>query len=104
MDESSTHPFSYFKQYSETSLLEPGSSPRDGIFNSSSSPDSHKGIGGQGLPTNPVEHNILIDAHQEAEYRAFVVLPALTKFIRDLMGWKEHRILDRTMLRHNVPL
>lgn len=20
------------------------------------------------------------------------------------MGWKEHRILDRTMLRHNVPL
>ncbi|KAJ5357385.1 hypothetical protein N7541_004543 [Penicillium brevicompactum] len=94
----------YFKQYSETSLLEPGSSPRDGIFNSSSSPDLHKGIGGQGLPTNPVEHQILIDAHKEAEYRAFVEHPALTKFIRDLMGWKEHRILDRTMLRHNVPL
>ena len=95
---------SYFKQYSNTSLLNPASSPRDGIFNSSSHPDAHKGIGGQGLPTDPVEQKILIDAHKEQEYRAFVEHPALTKFIRNLMGWKEHRILDRTMLRHNVPL
>jgi phytanoyl-CoA hydroxylase len=35
---------------------------------------------------------------------SFVEHPALTKFIRDLMGWNVHRILDQTMLRLNVPL
>ncbi|PLB46074.1 hypothetical protein P170DRAFT_449619 [Aspergillus steynii IBT 23096] len=93
----------YFQAYADTSLLAPGSSPRDGIFNASSDPDLHKGIGGQGLPADPVEEKILIDAHSDSKYRAFVEHPALTKFIRDLMGWKEHVILDRTMLRHNVP-
>ena len=94
---------SYFSQYSATSLLEPGSSPREGIFNSSDNPDSHKGIGGQGLPTDDAEAKILLDAHRESKYRSFVEHPALTGFIRDFMGWKEHQILDRTMLRHNVP-
>ncbi|CAL5866347.1 uncharacterized protein PFLUO_LOCUS555 [Penicillium psychrofluorescens] len=93
----------YFNQYSSTSLLEPGTSPRDGIFNKSSRPDAHKGIGGEGLPADAAEEKILIDAHKEPEYRAFIEHPALTKFIREFMGWKEHRLLDRSMLRHNVP-
>ncbi|KAJ5132633.1 hypothetical protein N7448_006791 [Penicillium atrosanguineum] len=93
----------YFSQYSVSSLLEPGSSPRDGIFNSTSHPDAHKGIGGAGLPTDPVERRILVDAHSKPNYRDFVEHPALTGFIREFMDWKEHRILDRTMLRHNVP-
>ncbi|KAJ5608995.1 hypothetical protein N7528_009562 [Penicillium herquei] len=93
----------YFGQYMQTSLLEPESSPRDGIFNSSSNPDSHKGIGGQGLPENEEEARILIDAHKELEYRSFVEHPALTGFVRNIMGWQEHQLLDRTMLRHNVP-
>lgn len=97
------YPFSYFSQYATSSLMEPGSSPRDGIFNSSSHPDAHKGIGGEGLPTDPVEQRILIDAHLNPKYRDFVEHPALTGFIREFMGWKEHRILNRTMLRHNVP-
>ncbi|KAK5800309.1 hypothetical protein VI817_002521 [Penicillium citrinum] len=94
---------SYFRQYAATSLLEPGTSPRDGIFNSSSHPDAHKGIGGSGLPSDPIEEKVLIDAHKDLHYRKFVEHPALTEFIRRLMDWKEHRILDRTMLRHNVP-
>ncbi|OOF98321.1 hypothetical protein ASPCADRAFT_205563 [Aspergillus carbonarius ITEM 5010] len=93
----------YFKAYANTSLLAPGTSPREGIFNAASDPDLHKGIGGQGLPADPAEATILIDAHSDPQYRAFVEHPALTQFIRDLMGWKEHVILDRTMLRHNVP-
>ncbi|KAJ5623995.1 hypothetical protein N7510_000304 [Penicillium lagena] len=93
----------YFNQYSGTSLLEPGTSPRDGIFNKSSHPDAHKGIGGEGLPVDPAEEKILVDAHKESEYRAFIEHPALTKFIREFMEWKEHRLLDRSMLRHNVP-
>ncbi|PYH90168.1 hypothetical protein BO71DRAFT_452963 [Aspergillus ellipticus CBS 707.79] len=93
----------YFKAYANTSLLAPGTSPRDSIFNASSSPDLHKGIGGQGLPTDPTEAKILIDAHSDPQYRAFVEHPALTTFIRNLMNWEEHIILDRTMLRHNVP-
>lgn len=95
--------YSYFRQYVSTSLLEPGTSPRDGIFNSSSHPDAHKGIGGSGLPVDPAEEKVLIDAHKDPHYRAFVEHPALTGFIRKFMDWKEHRILDRTMLRHNVP-
>lgn len=94
---------SYFRQYSKTSMLEPGTSARDGIFNAASHPDAHKGIGGQGLPADPVEEKILVDAHKAPEYRAFVEHHALTKLVRDLMQWKEHRLLDRTMLRHNVP-
>ncbi|PYH79467.1 hypothetical protein BO82DRAFT_434170 [Aspergillus uvarum CBS 121591] len=93
----------YFNAYAHTSLLQPGSSLRDGIFNNSSHPDLHKGIGGQGLPADPVEAKILIDAHSDPKYRAFVEHPALTHFIRLLMGWKQHVLLDRTMLRHNVP-
>ncbi|KAL4889688.1 hypothetical protein BDV59DRAFT_210112 [Aspergillus ambiguus] len=93
----------YFKAYADTSLLAPNTSPREGIFNPSSQADLHKGIGGQGLPADPKEANILIEAHKDPQYRAFVEHPVLTKFIRDLMSWKEHVILDRTMLRHNVP-
>ncbi|KAL5363942.1 hypothetical protein BJX96DRAFT_178526 [Aspergillus floccosus] len=93
----------YFKAYADTSLLAPNTSPRDGIFNPASHADLHKGIGGNGLPADPVEAQILIDTHKDPQYRAFVEHPVLTKFIRDLMGWKEHVILDRTMLRHNVP-
>ncbi|KAJ5103693.1 hypothetical protein N7532_004222 [Penicillium argentinense] len=86
----------YFRQYESTSLLEPGTSPRDGIFNSSSHPGA-QGIGGSGLPVDPVEEKALIDAHSEPHYRAFVEHPALTEFIRKFMDWKEHRLLDRTM-------
>ncbi|KAJ5925634.1 hypothetical protein N7454_008273 [Penicillium verhagenii] len=93
----------YFGQYLSTSFLEPGSSPRDGIFNSSSDPDSHKGIGGNGLPVDQNEERILIDAHKNLEYRAFVEHPSLTGFITKIMNWRDHQILDRTMLRHNVP-
>lgn len=84
-------------------MLEPNSHPRDGIFNPSSHPDEHRGIGGQGLPSDPIEAKILVDAHSESAYRAFVEHPALTCFIRNLMDWKDHVLLDRTMLRHNVP-
>ncbi|KAA8646938.1 hypothetical protein EYZ11_005679 [Aspergillus tanneri] len=94
----------YFKAYADTtSLLAPGTSPREGIFNASSHPDLHKGIGGQGLPSDPVEHKILVDSHSDPTYRAFIEHPALTQFIRNLMGWKQHILLNRTMLRHNVP-
>ena len=75
----------------------------DGIFNSSSYPDSHKGIGGQLLLASETEAKILIDAHKAIEYRKFVQHSSLTDLICKLMGWKGHRLLDRTMLRYNVP-
>ncbi|KAF9887606.1 hypothetical protein FE257_009819 [Aspergillus nanangensis] len=93
----------YFKAYADTSLLAPNTSPRDGIFNPSTQADLHKGIGGQGLPADPTEAKILVDAHTDPKYRAFIEHPALTQFIRDLMSWEEHVVLGRAMLRHNVP-
>ncbi|RAL09775.1 uncharacterized protein BO97DRAFT_479829 [Aspergillus homomorphus CBS 101889] len=93
----------YFEAYANTSLLQPGSSPRDGIFNKSSHPDLHKGISGQGLPVDPVGANALTNAHSDPKYRVFVEHPALTQFFRQLMDWKEHVLFHWTMLRHNVP-
>lgn len=93
-------PYSYFFQFGHTGMLRPGTSPRKGIFNPSSDPNAHEGIGG--LPEEATE-KLLDAAHADPYYRTFLAHPALRAFIRHFTGWKQEVIVDRAMLRHNCP-
>ena len=59
----------------------------------------------QGIGGKPVdETNHLLDAiHADSVYRKFLEHPDLRKFVREFMGWKAEILVERAMLRHNVP-
>ena len=84
-------------------MLEPGTTAEDGIFNFKQSASAHGGIGARDLPANDMEVQTLIDAHKAPDYIDFVAHRDLRSFVRRLMGWDKEVLLQRTMLRHNVP-
>ncbi|KAL8933762.1 MAG: hypothetical protein Q9211_005602 [Gyalolechia sp. 1 TL-2023] len=90
----------YFSRFSHTGMLHPDKSPREGIFNASSDPNAHEGIGG--LPEDTTKQ-LLDAAHADPVYRTFLAHPALRSFIRHFTGWEQEVIVDRAMLRHNCP-
>lgn len=99
-DQDLSQPCSYFSRFSDTGMLCPNRPPREGIFNPSSDPNAHEGIGG--LPEDTTKQ-LLNAAHADHHYRTFLAHPALRSFIRYFTGWKQEAIVDRAMLRHNCP-
>ncbi|OCK80634.1 hypothetical protein K432DRAFT_297285 [Lepidopterella palustris CBS 459.81] len=93
----------YFTHMSETGILKPDTSPRDGIFNPENDPIAHSGVGGTDLPEDKKKVEKLTSAHTTPIYLAFLQHPQLRCFIREFMGWKKDVMVQRTMLRHNVP-
>lgn len=93
----------YFEHYEPTGILQPRTSPEEGIFNSSQDPNNHGGIGAGTLPPEDLQVQTMIDSHVIPDYLHFLEHPALRQFVRDLMGWENDILLRRTMLRHNVP-
>lgn len=93
----------YFSHMEPTGILKPGTSPRDGIFDTTQDPVVHNGVGGRDLPEAQERVNKLVDAHTHPLYLAFLEHPHLRQFVRDFMGWKKEVIIKRTLLRHNVP-
>ncbi|KAK4934288.1 hypothetical protein LTR10_024399 [Elasticomyces elasticus] len=91
----------YFSQFKGFGLLEPGTDPVDGIYNSAEDVSLHNGIGG-GEPTGE-ELQALVTAHVQQHYLDFVAHPKLRSMVRELMEWDEEVMLMRTMLRHNIP-
>lgn len=91
----------YFSQYAGTSLLDPTKPFVDGIFNPSEPASAHKGIGGGSTEGEDLKR--LRGAHTTPNYLTFLKTPQLRQMVRDLMGWDEEVLLQRTMLRHNVP-
>jgi phytanoyl-CoA hydroxylase len=91
----------YFSKFTKTGLLDPEVDPALGIYDPSADPAAHRGIGG-GDPMGD-ELSILTAAHTDPDYRGFVAHPKLRQMVRALMGWDEEILLNRTMLRHNVP-
>jgi phytanoyl-CoA hydroxylase len=91
----------YFSEYAGTSLLDPTKPFIDGIFNPSEPASAHKGIGGGDTEGEDLKR--LRAAHTTLSYLAFLKNPQLRQMVRDLMGWDEEVLLQRTMLRHNVP-
>lgn len=84
-------------------MLKPGTDPEDGIFDTSQTPSDHAGIGAGVLPPSEVEQQRMIQAHVEPEYLQFLEHPSLRQMVRDLRGWDQDVLLQRTMLRHNIP-
>ncbi|KAL9614429.1 MAG: hypothetical protein Q9167_001100 [Letrouitia subvulpina] len=93
----------YFEHFSPTGILEPGTDPELGIFNSSQSPHDHGGIGAGELPPTDEQVRILTESHVLPKYLEFLQHPSLRQKVRDLTGWDKEVLLKRTMLRHNVP-
>lgn len=91
----------YFQQFEGTALLDPDQPSGLGIYNPREDAINHKGIG-WGDPEGE-ELKRLIGAHVTAPYLDFVNHPQLRTLVRELMGWDEEVLLQRTMLRHNVP-
>lgn len=91
----------YFSQYDGTGLLKAGTYPKDGIYNNLDDASLHRGIGGG----NPQGEDMkrLVAAHVTPQYLSFVAHSNLRKMVRNIMGWDEEVLLQRTMLRHNVP-
>ena len=90
----------YFSDLSSTGILAPNTSPRDGIFNISLDPLKNQGLGGEPEDSQWAK---LEAAHVNPRYRAFLQHPKLRQFVRDFMGWKKEVLMERAMLRHNVP-
>lgn len=45
----------------------------------------------------------LVKAHTQPVYLKFLEHPELRRFVRDIMEWEKEVLLQRTMIRHNVP-
>lgn len=91
----------FFSQYEGTGLLQQGTQFVDGIYNSDEDPLTHGGIGG--TLSEGEERDRLTAAHKAAPYRRFIEHPNLRKMVRDIMQWDKEVMLERSMLRHNVP-
>jgi len=90
----------YFEHMESTGLLKGGTSPRDGIFNPALDPSRHQGTGA--MPEQSAEP-MLNAIHADDKYRAFLAHPYLRAMVRELTGWENEVILNRGLIRHNVP-
>lgn len=91
----------YFQQFEGTGLLNPEKPAGQGIYNTSDDASKHVGIGGGDTEGEDLKR--LLGAHVTAPYLDFVNHPKLRHLVRALMQWDEEVLLQRTMLRHNVP-
>ena len=91
---------SYFRTFQPAGILDPSTSPRDGIFDPTQDPMTHQGIGG--WPDVPA-FELLERVHASDSYLRFLEHPDLRAFVRKLMGWEKEFLLPRAMLRHNCP-
>ncbi|GAB1742741.1 hypothetical protein NU219Hw_g8453t1 [Hortaea werneckii] len=93
----------YFEHLAPTGILKPGTSPRDGIFDSTQDPVVHNGVGGRDLPEDRDRVDRLVTAHTHPMYNFLLEHPKLRGFVREFMGWDKDVLVKRTLLRHNVP-
>ncbi|KIX03554.1 uncharacterized protein Z518_07107 [Rhinocladiella mackenziei CBS 650.93] len=106
----------YFRLLSPSGVLRPGTSPVDGIFDSSKDKLDFPGIGAgfadaNGRPTGPHPEiasmfvDLALKAHTEPWYKEdFCKHPALRNYISQLTGWGDDTLaIRRTLLRNNTP-
>ncbi|OAL30002.1 hypothetical protein AYO22_01908 [Fonsecaea multimorphosa] len=92
----------YFTHMRSTGLIAPGSDPRDGLFDFSSSPEEFNSIGAPSYPDR-TKLQAMAAAHCTPEYLDFLQNPQMREFVRQFMGWGKEVLLARTLLRHCVP-
>lgn len=111
---------SYFEAMSATGILEPGTTPVQGIFNKSAEPGDFPNIGAGaaenarlGTTNKAAEfEDLSVKAHTDEWYigsedgkvRGFVNHPVVRSFVAEFTGWGEDTLgLKRTLLRNNCP-
>lgn len=103
----------YFDLVAPTGVLEEGTQPVEGIFNSKRSTDDFPGIGagavgGNGRPGGDSATQF-VDLALEAHYKdwyaeEFCRHPALEGFVAKFTGWGKNTLpVRRTLLRNNLP-
>ena len=90
----------YFQTISDTGILKPGTDAVDGVFDPSLDPSKYQGVGAH--PDKTLERGF-DEIHKSAEYHRFLKHPNLRAWVRRLMGWDSEVILNRGLIRHNVP-
>jgi phytanoyl-CoA hydroxylase len=90
----------YFRTIAPTGLLAAGTSPRDGIFDTSRDPTLHQGLGA--APEESAQAT-LDDIHASSAYHEFLAHPSLREWVRRLTQWDREVVLKRGLIRHNVP-
>ncbi|KAH6891466.1 hypothetical protein B0T10DRAFT_560707 [Thelonectria olida] len=110
----------YFTSLSPSGVIKPGTTPVEGIFDSSASAADYPGIGAGSVKNAPPGStdraalfvNAALKAHTEPWYigsddgseRGFCNHPALRDFVARLTGWGESTLaVRRTLLRNNTP-
>jgi phytanoyl-CoA hydroxylase len=102
----------YFKLLSSTGVLQPGTSPIEGVYDSAKDVALFPGIGSgaAGMNGHPGEVaaefvDLALRAHGEKWYAEdFCKHPHLLEFVARFTGWEEHTIaFRRTLLRNNIP-
>ncbi|KAJ9204130.1 hypothetical protein DTO021D3_3910 [Paecilomyces variotii] len=103
----------YFNLVAPTGVLEEGTRPVEGIFNSKRSIDDFPGIGagavgGNGRPGGDSAKQF-VDLALEAHYKDWYAEelcrhPALENFVAEFTGWGKNTLpVRRTLLRNNIP-
>ena len=103
----------YFEMMAPTGVLEEGTAPVEGIFNSKKSQEEYPGIGAgnedkNGRPGGEKAAqfvDLAIEAHHKDWYaEKFCAHPALHNFVGKLTGWGDNTLrFQRSLLRNNVP-
>ncbi|GAD96602.1 hypothetical protein AOR_1_688074 [Paecilomyces variotii No. 5] len=103
----------YFNLVAPTGVLEEGTHPVQGIFNSKRSTDDFPGIGagavgGNGRPGGDSAKqfvDLALKAHYKDWYaEEFCRHPALESFVAKFTGWGKNTLpVRRTLLRNNIP-
>ncbi|GIC92080.1 uncharacterized protein Aud_008537 [Aspergillus udagawae] len=103
----------YFSLLAPTGVLQEGTDPVQGIFNTTKSPDEYPGIGAGAVGNNGRPGgdkaaqfvDLAIEAHYQDWYaEKFCKHPDLVRFVAEFTGWGEHTLnLRRTLLRNNTP-
>jgi phytanoyl-CoA hydroxylase len=103
----------YFKMLEPSGVLEPGTAPVEGIFDSAKDPADYPGIGagaagGNGKPGGDTAAsfvNLALEAHYAEWYKEqFCKHPVLRDAIARISGWGENTFgIKRSLLRNNTP-
>jgi phytanoyl-CoA hydroxylase len=103
----------YFKMLQPSGVLQPGTAPIEGIFDSSKDPADFPGIGagaagGNGKPGGETAArfvDLALEAHYADWYKEkFCKLPVLRDMVARLSGWGEDTFgIRRSLLRNNTP-
>ena len=93
----------YFESFRPTGMLAPDSAAEQGIFNSNEEPRKFTGIGGDVSKEYKEFREIMKGCHILPTYLSLIKEERLRQTVRDLMNWNKEVLLERTMLRHNVP-